>query len=457
MKSLARFFSGPVLMCGLAAISATSMAQNLKSSPQLDTLAATTAGGQVDARTVDYIVALINSEPLTNNEVRQRLLRVEQQYAQQGAAMPPRDELARQVMEQLVSERAQLQSATEQGLRVDDAALEQAEQGIAAQNQLGLEEFRRRVTAEGIDLNRYRNELRSQLLLRKVRERETERVRVSNSDIEAHIQKLNDQNPERAETLMSHLLVKVPESVDAEAAKALQAKANMAADRARAGEDFAALARELSDAPEGASGGSFGWRSARQLPSLFTQATRDVAVGGVAGPVRSPAGWHVLKVADRRQGVAPELMLGQTNASHILLRLDGQLNQATALRRLAEMRAAVVAGIASFESLAKEFSQDGSANQGGNLGWVAPGQFVPEFEAVMDALQPGELSQPMVSRFGTHLIRVNDRREVPMTPEQQREAVRNVLREEKVKEALQIWAQDVRSRAYVEFRDAPRP
>jgi peptidyl-prolyl cis-trans isomerase SurA len=295
------------------------------------------------------------------------------------------------------------------------------------------------------------------LLLRKARDRETERVRVSNAEIDRRIEELAARNPVGAETLLRHVLIKVPEAASPETVQALQTKAQSVTDRARAGEDFATLARALSEAPEGASGGSFGWRTPGQLPSLFVASVSGLPVGGVSAPFRSPAGWHVLKVDDRRQGVPPELMMVKTRASHILLRLSPQLSQDAALARLADMREQVVKGQASFESLARQFSQDGSASQGGDLGWVAPGQFVPEFEVVMDRLQPKEISQPMMSRFGAHLIRVDEREQVAMTPEQQREAVRNVLREQKAAEALQTWAQDVRARAYVEFRDPPRP
>jgi peptidyl-prolyl cis-trans isomerase SurA len=453
MNSAKPKFAGALLM-GALVISATTSAQSLRLSNTLEPAA---ASAQVDGRTVDFIVALVNSVPVTNNEVRQRMLRVEQQMTQQGAVMPPREELARQVMDLLVSERAQVQAATEQGLRVDDASLEQAEESIAAQNQVSLEEFRRRLAAEGTDLNRFRNELRNQLLLRKVRDRETERIRVSNAEIDAQLQLLNAQNPERAEVNMSQVLIKVPESASADAVRTLQTKAMSVFERAKSGEDFAKLAREASEAPEAAAGGSFGWRSVAQLPSLFVQATGTVPVGGVVGPVRSPAGWHVLKVVDRRQGAAPELMLAQTHVSHILLRPSAQMSQDAALARLAGLRDQIAQGKATFEALARQFSQDGSAPQGGDLGWVAPGQFVPEFEAVMNTLKTGELSQPMVSRFGAHLIRLDDRREVPMTTEQQREAVRNVLRDKKVEESLEAWAQEVRAIAYVEFREAPRP
>jgi peptidyl-prolyl cis-trans isomerase SurA len=455
MTLVVRKLFWPVLAAGCV-LGLSAVAQPLQLSGSLDA-APVVEASQVDGRTVDYIVALVNSEPVTNNEVRQRLLRIEQQMVQQGAVVPPRSELTQRVLEQLVSERAQLQDATELGLKVDDALLAQTEQALAAQNQMGLEAFRQRVVAQGMELERFRSELRSQLLLRKVRERETERVRVSNAEIDRHIAELNARNPEGAETLLRHVLIKVPESADEATVQALQAKAQTVAERAKAGGDFAALAREFSDAPEGVSGGSFGWRTAKQLPSLFVQSTSGLPVGGVSEPFRSPAGWHVLKVDERRQSVAPELMVVKTRASHILLRVGPQLSQEAAIARLAGMREQVIKGQTTFESLAREFSQDGSASQGGDLGWVVPGQFVPEFEAVMDGLQVGEVAQPTVSRFGVHLIRVDNREQVAMTPAQQREAVRNVLREQKVAEVLQTWAQDVRARAYVEFRDPPRP
>ena len=431
-------------------------AQTLHLSNKLDT-GAKNAGAAGDARTADYVVALVNSEPVTNNEVRQRLLRVEQQLTQQSLNMPPRAELVRQVMEQLISERAQLQSAVEQGLRVDEAALEDAERSIAARNQLDVAEFHRRVIAQGMDLKRYQNELRNQLLLRKLHDQEVERVRVSNADVERRIQELNGDSAANTEFNLSHVLIKVPERADAQAVKDLQVKAQTVADRARADGDFAALAREYSDAPEGAAGGSFNWRAASQLPALFTQAVTGLPVGAVAGPLRSPAGWHVLKVVDVRRGVAPELMLQQTHASHILLRLSAALSADAAVARLATVRDQITTGKTTFEAAARQFSQDGSASQGGDLGWALPGQFVPEFEEVMNALKPGEISPPTVTRFGVHLIRLDERRAVPMTPEQQSAAVRNLLREQKADEALQSWAEDVRSRTYVEYREPPRP
>lgn len=443
-------------ICGwvLCALVPALPAQTLRMSDQLDRPSA----GQAPSSTVDYIVALVNSEPVTNSEVRQRLVRVEQQYAQRKVALPPRDQLAKLVLEQLVAERAQQQEATELGVRVDDASMLQAEEAIAAQNQLSLEEFRRRVAAEGMDINRLRNEMRGQLLLQRVHDRIVQqRVNVTEADVDDELKALSASNPESLELNLSHVLIRVADDASPEQVKTLQARAQAVAERARAGEDFAALAREFSDAPEGADGGAFGWRGISRLPELFVQATRELPKGGIAGPVRSAAGFHVLRLNDKRQGLPPEFRVTQTRSHHILLRLGPQLSQAQAVAQLNEIRQQVIAGKARFEDLAREKSQDGSAREGGDLGWAVPGQFVPEFEEVMNALRPGEISQPLVSRFGVHLIRVDARREVDLTPSEQRDLVREQLRAKKADEVLQNWAQDVRARAFVEYREDPRP
>ncbi len=435
----------------------TAQAQSLRPSAQLQwQRGAATSQGPV---TVDFIVALVNSEPLTNHEVRQRLLRVEQQLTQQGATLPPRAELARQVMEQLVTERALLQTATELGLRVDEAMLAQAEQSIAAQNQLSLDEFRRRIIAEGLDQNRLRNELRNQILLQQLREREVEaRVRVSESDIDDFIrERKTSSDLSQLELNLAHVLVRVPETANEEQVKALQARAQRALDRARQGEDFGAVAREFSDAPERDNGGLFGPRTADRLPALFVEQTRDLRPGEIAGPFRSPAGFHLLKLLGKRQAGLPDVSVTQTRARHILLRPGPQLSQTDAVARLNQFREQLVGGKTSFETLAREHSQDGSARDGGDLGWASPGQFVPEFEETMNRLRPGEVSAPLVSRFGVHLIRVDERRQTALSDREQRDIVRGLVREQKAAAALESWTQDVRGRAFVEFRDAPQP
>lgn len=429
-------------------------AQALRPSAQLQrpaTAAAPATG------TVDYIVVLVNSEPVTNFDVRQRLLRVEQQLASQGQSLPPREQLLPQVLEQLVVERAQLQQASELGMRVDEATLLQAEQAIAAQNQLDLEAFRRRVVSEGMDLNRLRNELRNQVLLQRLREREVEsRVRVSEADIDSFIRERQSANPEALEINLGHVLIQVPEGASAARVSELQARAQGVANRLRAGADFAEQAREHSESPEAASGGQMGLRSIGRLPELFVEATRSLPTGGVAGPLRSAAGFHVLKVIERRQSAAPDFSVTQSRARHILLRPGPQLSQADAVARLAQFRQQIASGQANFETLARQHSQDGSAREGGDLGWVSPGQFVPEFEQAMNALRPGEMSQPVVSRFGVHLIRLDERRQTELSEREQRDLARDLVREQKSEEALRAWSEDVRGRAFVEQREAPQ-
>lgn len=408
-------------------------------------------------RTVDYIVALVNSEPVTNFDVRQRLLRLERQASSQGKALPPRDELVKEVLEQLVVERALLQQATEQGVRVDEAALVQAEQAIAAQNQLSVEEFRRRATAEGLDPNKIRNELRNQLLLQRLREREVNaRVSVSEADIDAFIRERQNANAEALEVNLGHVLIQVPENAGEDRVRELQATAQGVAQRLRAGADLAEQAKAFSQGNEAASGGLMGLRPTARLPDLFVQATRNLPVGGVAGPLRSAAGFHVLKVVEKRQAPIPELSVMQSRARHILLRPGPQLSQEQAIARLAGYRQQIASGQATLEDLARQHSQDGSARQGGDLGWVSPGQFVPEFEQVMNALRPGETSQPLVSRFGVHLIRLEERRQAVLSEREQREIARDLVREEKADDAVNAWTEEVRSRAFVEYRDEPQ-
>lgn len=444
-------------MCVPLVVTGVSQAQSLRPSTQLKSPPAVRSDS--GPRTVDFIVALVNSEPVTNSEVRLRMLRIEQQLTQQGTPLPPRDILASQVLEQLVTERTQIQRASEMGIRVDEATLAQAEQSVAAQNKLSLEEFRRRIAAEGLDINRLRNDLRNQILLQRVREREVEaRVRVTESDIDDFIrEKQSSRDLSQLELNLAHVLVLVPEGASEARIQELQARAQIAADRARSGGDFAALAREFSDAPEGARGGEFGLRPADRLPGLFVDATRSLRVGEIAGPVRSPAGFHVLKLLEKRQAGLPDVVVSQTRSRHILLRTSPQLSAEAAAARLSQYREQILRGEASFPALAREHSQDGSAREGGELGWASPGQFVPEFEAALNLLKAGEISQPVATRFGVHLIQVEERRQTALGQREQREIVRGLLREKKGEEALVSWTQDVRGRAYVEYRDAPVP
>ncbi len=438
----------------LGAMSVSACAQTLRASPSLNLGRAAQDASQ---RSADFIVAIVNSEPITNQEVRNRMLQIEQQLSARGGTLPSRQELFSQVLERLISERTQLQLARESGIRVENQAVDNAVQNIARQNQLSAEQLSQRMRQDGLDITTLRNNLREELLLQRVREREVEsRVRISESDLDAFIREQSDSATGEIEINLAQILIAIPENATEAQIAPMAAKAQRAFERARVGEDFAAIARDMSDAPGARSnGGEMGLRSIDRYPSLFADTTQNLRSGGIAAPVRSGAGFHVLKVLDKRQQSLANLTVPQTRARHILLRTGPQLSESAARERLVELRKRIVAG-QDFAAAAKENSQDGSAREGGDLGWAVPGQFVPEFEEVMNSLQPNQVSEPLVSRFGVHLIQVLERRERKMDAREQREAARAALREKKLDEAFIAWAQDLRARAYVELRELPQ-
>jgi peptidyl-prolyl cis-trans isomerase SurA len=450
----------PVHALGLAC-AALAMALALPAAAQGLRVPATPAAprpADTGPRAADYIVAVVNSEPITNNEVRYRMIRFAKQMQQQGQSLPPPNEFARQVLERLISEKAQLQLAQENGIRVEEGTVDLAEQGVARQNQVGLAELRRRMVADGMTVAQFREDLRNQLILTRLRERELEsKVKVSDLEVDQFIREQQGTRDLSAQELnLAHILVAVPENASVSQLAALQARAQRIQERARAGEDFAGLAREFSDAPDAkANGGLVGLRTADRYPPLFVQAVEALPVGGISDLVRSGAGFHVIKVVEKKQSGLPGLAVTQTHARHILLRPTPQLTESAAIAKLEDLRKRIEGG-ADFAQLAREFSQDASGPNGGDLGWSSPGMYVPEFEEAMNTLAPRQVSQPVVSRFGVHLIQVLERRQAKLSEREQREVARNALREKKLEEAYVQWAQEVRGRAYVEMREPPR-
>ena len=431
---------------------AQAQSQGLRPSAQLRATPAAPAA----SRQADYIVAVVNSEPITNSELRVALIRTEQQMVQQGAPMPPRNEMIRLVLDRLINDRAQLQMAKTSGIKIDDNALEAAAQTVARQNQISMDELRRRLAADGIPYAKFQSNLRDELLLSRLRQREVE-ARVSVTDLEVDQFLRDQQNGSDSAGLainVGEILIAVPENATPEQVTALQAKAQSVSDKAGAGGDFAALANEFSVAASRSNGGQIGLRTVDRYPPLFVAATQALAVGSVTNPVRSGAGFHVLKVLEKKQNGVLDAMVPQTRARHILLRLSNQQTEDGAIAKLAGFKKSIAAGRNEFAALARENSEDGSAKDGGDLGWASPGVFVSEFEKAMDALAINQISEPLVSRFGVHLIQVLERREAKLTPREQREAVRGQLREKKQDEAYLTWVQEVRGRAYVELREA---
>ena len=407
-------------------------------------------------RSADFIVAVVNSEPITNNDVRNGLLRAEQQLTQSGGAMPSRPELTQLVLERLVTDKAQLQEARQSGLRIDDSSIDNAVQSVAQQNQLSLDDLKKRLSNDGVTFAKFRSNIRDEILVGRFRQREVDaRVKISDVDIDQFLREQEGVDDLALIDLnLAQILVAVPENATPAQVAALQAKAQQAAERARAGTDFVQLVNEFSEPAARAAGGQLGLRSAERYPTLFVDATKSLRTGGIAGPVRSGAGFHVLKVVERRQSGMPGISVTQTRARHILLRPSPQLNDAAATQKLLDIRKRIEGG-QDFAALAKTNSDDGSAANGGDLGWTNPGAFVPEFEQVMNSLAPGQISQPLVSRFGVHLIQVMERREAQLSTREQRELARAALREKKQEDAYVIWAQEIRGRAYVEFREPP--
>ncbi|WP_296510228.1 peptidylprolyl isomerase [Rhodoferax sp.] len=409
-------------------------------------------------RAADYIVAVVNSEPITFQELSSEIRRVGQQLAQQGQASPPAEELQRLVLERMINDRAQLQLAREQGIRVDAAAIDRAEQNLASQNGMDVEALRQKAAKDGLSKTTLRDGLRDQLMLRRLHEREVDSsIRVSDVDVDRAIQEqqASSTDPFAQEINLAQILLVLPEKANGEESAALFVKAQKLVQRARNGEDFNALVQEFS-AGDRRNGGQIGLRRGDRLPPVFVTATQNLQPGGVSDVVRTASGFHILKLVERK---APDRLIQtvvQTRARHILLRTGPQISQEQAFARLMAERQQLVSGKAEFAAVARKLSQDSSAEQGGDLGWASPGMFVPEFEEAMNRLQEeGAISPPVVSRFGVHLIQLTDRRRVELNPQQIRESVRQQLRQSRYEEAYTAWARDVRARAFVEMREAP--
>ncbi len=407
-------------------------------------------------RSGDWIAAVVNQELVTAGEVERRLERAQAEAQRAGVRLPPEGELRRQVLDALIDERAILSTARDSGMRVDEPEVDRAMQSIAEQNQISLATLRERLAAEGIDYLRFRANVREQIMIERLREREVyRRIQISDEDIDRLLAERRAELNADAEINIAQILVAVPEGADATTVAVRRAVAAAALARVRGGEDFAAVAREISEDGNRERGGEIGLRPASRLPDLFIDAVRTLQPGELTPePLRSSAGFHVLKLIERKE--VPLGMVTQTRVRHVLLRVSPQAGADVAARRLAEFRRQIESGAASFEDIARQHSEDGSAAGGGDLGWTSPGQLVPEFEQAMNTLPQGGISEPVVSRFGVHLIQVLERRNVALEPRQLREQARSVLREQRFAQAYQDWTKELRSRAYVELREPPQ-
>lgn len=438
----------------LALLAATAAGASLAQAPQAAAGNATAA--RTPARSGDYIVAVVNTELVTAVELAQRIERVRAEARRENARLPDDDTLRKQVLEALIDERVQITHAREIGQRVDETDVDRAIANIAAQNQLTVAQLRERLQADGMDLPRLRANLRDQMMVERVREREViGRIRVSDADVDRALEERRAQAQGGGQLNLAQILVTVPEGAAPELVAQREARIRGALQRVRAGEDFGKVARELSEDANREAGGELGLRPVDRLPDLFVEASRGLGVGEVSPqPVRSAAGFHLLKVIDRE--TSDPFVVTQTRARHVLLRVPEPAQAPAVARRLEALRQQIERGERRFEDVAREVSEDGSAAAGGDLGWASPGNFVPEFEEAMNRLPPGGISAPVTSRFGIHLIQVVERRRAQMDPKEVREQVRAQLRETRFEPTYQDWAKELRLRAYVELREPPQ-
>jgi len=413
-------------------------------------------GAERTLRIGDYIVAVVNSELVTANEVEQRSGRARDDARRSGTRLPPSDALRKQVVDALIDERVLVTYARDSGTKVDEVELDRAVGSVAAANRISLPELRKRLAAEGIEFARFRSSLRDQILVERVREREVHaRIRLSDAEIDKFVEQQRNAAEATVELNLAQILVPVPEGASDATISERRARIDAALARVQGGADFATVAREVSEDGNRASGGVIGMRPANRLPDLFVEATKGLKSGEVtAQPVKSGAGFHVIKVLERRDGQAQRVT--QTRARHILLRTSAQATAQDAARRLEDLKRQIEAGQRRFEDVAREVSEDGSAAGGGDLGWASPGGFVPEFEEAMNRLAPNAVSPPVVSRFGVHLIQVVERRQVELSDKEIREQARTALREQKFDSAYLEWAKELRARAYIEMREPPQ-
>jgi peptidyl-prolyl cis-trans isomerase SurA len=400
---------------------------------------------------IDRIVAVVNTEVITQRDLAERIALVGTQLKRQGTPPPPPDVLERQVLERMVMDRVQVQFARDTGVRVDDLQVDRTVQLIADNNKLTLAEFRRALEREGVSFDRFREDIRNEIVISRLREREVDsKIQIGESEIDVFLQELQSGDA-GSQFNLSHILVRVPENASPEQVDARLRRAQEALAKARAGDDFGQLAVSYSDAPDALQGGNMGWRDRDRLPELFTDALARMKPGEVSEVLRSPAGFHIVRLNDRRGG-GGSFMVEQTRARHILARVNELVSETEARRRVTLLRQRIVEG-ADFAELARLNSDDtASAQRGGELSWTVPGDLVPEFERAMSQLKIGEVSQPVRTPFGFHIIQVLERRTADLSADRKRIEARRVLRDRRADEAYQEWLRQLRDRAYVDLR-----
>ena len=404
---------------------------------------------------LDRVIVVVNDEALTQwdlNEERRVFL---EQLKASNITPPPSDVLDKQVLQRLIIERALLQYAKQSGIRVDDTTVERTILRVAQENKLSPEEFRKVLEKEHIPYANYRDDLRRQIIIQRVREREVDsKVMVTDAEVDNYLATVASQAGGDSEYHLSHIYITVPEQATPAVVDASRKRAEAALAEIKAGKSFGEVAATFSAAPDASSGGDLGWRTSARLPTVFADVVRTLKPGEVSGILRSPAGFHIVKLLDIRSHNQPTIV-EQTHARHILIKVDESTSEAEAKARIERLRERLIAG-AKFEDVARANSEDASAAKGGDLGWLSPGDTVPDFEHAMDKLKVGEISEPVRSPFGWHLIEVLGRRKEDITKEREREQARQAIRQRKSDEQWEEFIRQLRDRTYVEYKTDDR-
>ena len=405
---------------------------------------------QTEIIKIDRIVAIVDQVVITENELADRIKSVTAQLEKQGTELPPPAILQKQILERMITDRLQLQYASQTGLRVDDNQLDKTIERIAGQNKMDVPAFKKALLEDGIQYRKFREDIRNEITLARLREREVDnRINTTESEIDSFISMQGASNS-NDEYEISHILIRAGEDTTPDDLKKLRAKAEDALEQLQAGKDFSKISASFSDAPNALEGGSLGWKNGSQMPALFLDAIKPLKAGDLSPILRSPNGFHILKVTDRRGGSSP-LVVSQTHVRHILIKLSEIVSESDAKKRMDGIKERLDHG-EKFEDLARQYSDDGSAKSGGDLSWVNPGDTVPEFEKTMNGLAPGEISNVIRTQFGFHVLQVIERRSQDMSKEAARIKARQEIRARKSDEAYQDWVRELRDRAFVELR-----
>ena len=400
---------------------------------------------------VDRIAAVVNNDVITSGELAERVKMVTQQLRQQGTPLPAANLLQKQVLERMIMDRLQLQLAKETGLRVDDLQLDRTVERLAEHNKMSLTQFRQAIESDGIPFDKFREEIRNEILLSQLRQREVDdHIVVTDNEVDYFLSQQAKSPEGSTEYKLSHIVLRLPEQASPEQVNRQRARAEGVLAQLRKGADFAKLAVAFSDAPDALQGGAMGWHARDRLPDLYAKALDGMKPGEVSGILRSPAGFHILKLQDRRGGGGP-VLVEQTHARHILIKTSEIVSEADAKHKLEVLRERILHG-ADFGELARLNSDDPSSVKGGDLGWIYPGDTVPAFEHEMNSLKVGEISQPFKTPFGWHIVQVLARRKAPVSGERKRAEARLILRARKADEAYQDWLRQLRDSAFVQIR-----